>query len=104
MASSWVVQRIRVPFGLGTPDAETARSPGRVRCMGVWKVVRLGVPLFVAASIAMSSAAAQASATLVQNNTATGTTSVVATWALPGGVTAGHLLVATVAAASGSTI
>src|SRR5579862_6766458 len=104
MASSWVVERVRASVGLGGPAAETARSSGRDRCVGRKVVVRRGLPLLVAASIVTSSAAAQASATLVQNDTATGTTSVVATWALAGGVTAGHLLVATVAAASGSTI
>jgi hypothetical protein len=69
-----------------------------------WGVVRFGLALLVATSIATSSGTARASAVLVQNNTATGTTSVSASWGLAGGVGAGHLLVATVAAASGLTI
>jgi hypothetical protein len=52
--------------------------------------------------LATSSSTALASASLVQNNTATGTTSVAAKWT--SAVTAGHLLVATVTAASGSTL
>jgi hypothetical protein len=57
---------------------------------------RHGLALLVGAAIAVSSGAARASATLVQNRTATGTTPVVATWT--SAVTAGHLLVATVSA------
>ncbi len=67
-------------------------------------VVRVGLALLIATLIATSSGTVRASAALVQNNTATGTTSVTATWAGGAGVTAGHLLVATVAAASGLTI
>jgi hypothetical protein len=65
---------------------------------------RLRLVLLAAASLAIWSGSARAAAALVQNNTATGTTSVTATWGLAGGVVAGHLLVATVMAASGSTI
>ena len=92
MASSGGGERVRGRFSLGWR-------------VGVKRVVaRPRLALLVGAVIALSAGAARASATLVQNNTATGTTSVAATWGLAGGVTAGHLLVATVAAASGSTL
>ncbi|MDB4982568.1 MAG: hypothetical protein JWM82_3320, partial [Myxococcales bacterium] len=67
-------------------------------------MVRVGLALLIATLVTTSSRTASAAAALVQNNTATGTTSVTATWAGVGGVTAGHLLVATVAAASGLTL
>ena len=64
--------------------------------------VRLGLTLLVGAAIATSSGAAHAAAALVQNNVASGTTSVVGTWGTA--VTAGHLLVAAISAKTGSTI
>jgi hypothetical protein len=69
-------------------------SPREGRARTAWE--RLGPALLVGASLVLSAGAARASAALVQNDSATGTTPVVATWATA--VTAGHLLVATVSA------